>query len=288
MVKRNRILILFAVLCGFVAAACQSAPEKHYAIQAEVISSNPEREMITVKHGDIPGLMPAMTMSYMVANPKEIEKLGPGDKITADLVVSESKGRLEKIVLVSKSDGKPSPGSSQRSPEKGESVPDFAFVTQDGNPIHISDYRGKALLVSFIYTRCPLADFCPRMNENFRQIQSVLRENPDSLKKVAFLTISFDPAHDTPAVLKHYAVIYNHPDKAGIPFNWQFAVPNAKDLPEIAYFFGLVYQPKDAQIVHSLSTTLIAPDGKIENFYSGNDWTPAEVVVAMQKTIPRT
>ena len=81
--------------------------------------------MITVKHGDIPGLMPAMTMSYMVANPKEIEKLGPGDKITADLVVSESKGRLEKIVLVSKGDGKPSPGTSQRLPEKGETVPDL-------------------------------------------------------------------------------------------------------------------------------------------------------------------
>ncbi len=285
--KKNHALLLFISVCGYFGVGCQSAPEKHYAIQAEVISSNPEREMITVKHGDIPGLMPAMTMSYMVANPKEIEKLGPGDKITADLVVSESKGRLEKIVLVSKGDGKPSPGTSQRLPEKGETVPDFAFVNQDGNPVHISDYRGKALLISFIYTRCPLPDFCPRMNENFRQIQSALRENPDSLKQVAFLSISFDPTHDTPAVLKHYAAIYNHPDKAGIPANWQFVVPSARDLPEIAYFFGLVYQPKDAQIVHSLSTTLIAPDGKIENFYSGNEWTPAEIVQAISAAVKR-
>ena len=126
------------------------------------------------------------------------------------------------------------------------------------------------------------------MNENFRQIQSALRENPDSLKQVAFLTISSDPTHDTPPVLKHYAAIYNPPDKAGIPANWQFAVPAAKDLAEIAYFFGLVYQPKDAQIVHSLSTTLIAPDGKIENFYSGNEWTAVEVAVSILKAISRT
>ena len=106
------IAIVFILLCGFFGAGCQSAPEKHYPIQAEVISSNPERQMITVKHGDIPGLMPAMTMSYMVADPKQIEKLGPGDKITADLVVSDSKGRLENIVLVSKGEGKPSPGTS--------------------------------------------------------------------------------------------------------------------------------------------------------------------------------
>src|SRR5271169_3687654 len=117
-----------AVLIVLFATGCQSVPAKHYAIRAEVISADAQRQMITVKHGDIPGLMPAMTMSYMVADPKQIEKLGPGDKITADLVVSDSKGRLENIVLISKGDGKPSPGSSQRLPEKGELVPDFALV----------------------------------------------------------------------------------------------------------------------------------------------------------------
>jgi protein SCO1/2 len=285
-VKKKQTLLWLICICGFFAAGCQSAPEKRYPIQAEVISAEPQRQMITVKHGDIPGLMPAMTMSYMVADPKQIEKLGPGDKITADLVVSESKGRLENIVLVSKGDGKPSPGTSQRLPEKGDSVPDFAFVNQDGKPIHIRDYRGKALLVTFIYTRCPLPDYCPRMNENFRQIQSILRENPDSLKKAAFLSISFDPEHDTPKVLKHYASIYNRAITP--PADWQFAVPAAKDLPEIAYFFGLVYQSDNAQIVHSLSTTLISPTGKIENYYDNNEWTPAEVSQSILSTIPQT
>jgi protein SCO1/2 len=286
-VRNYRFLSFLILICGYFGAGCQPAPEKRYPIQAEVISSNPERQMITVKHGDIPGLMPAMTMSYMVADPKQIEKLGAGDKITADLVVSDSKGRLENIVLVSKSDGKPSPGSSQRLPEKGEAVPDFTFVNQDGKPVHIKDYQGKTLLVTFIYTRCPLPDYCPRMNENFRQIQSILRENPDSLKKAAFLSVSFDPEHDTPGVLKHYASIYNRGVAQATPADWQFAVPTAKDLPEIAYFFGLVYQPDKAQIVHSLSTTLIGPTGKIENYYSDNKWTPAEVAQTMESAILR-
>jgi len=286
--ERNCLLALLAVICGFSGAGCQSAPQKHYTVQAEVISADPQRQMITVKHGDIPGLMTAMTMSYMVADPKQIEKLGPGDKITADLVVSDSKGQLENIVLVSKGNGKPSPGTSQRLPEKGEAVPDIAFVNQDGKSIHISDFRGKALLVSFIYTRCPLPDYCPRLNENFRQIQSILRENPNSLKRAAFLSISFDPEHDSPAVLKHYASIYNHAPSAGTTVDWQFAVPSAKDLPEIAYFFGLVYQPEKAQIVHSLSTTLVGPDGKIESVYVSNGWTPVEVSLAIENTIPRS
>lgn len=286
--KPDRFLTLFILLSGLIGAGCQPAPEKHYPIQAEVVSSNPERQMITVKHGDIPGLMPAMTMSYMVADPKQIEKLGPGDKITADLVVSESKGRLEKIVLVSKGEGKPSPGASERLPEKGETVPDFAFLNQEGKPVHIRDYYGKTLLVTFIYTRCPLPDFCPRMNDNFRQIQAILQEEPDSLKKAAFLSVSFDPEFDTPAVLKHYASIYNRPPQQAQPADWQFAVPAAKDLPEIAYFFGLVYQPGKSQIVHSLSTTLIGPSGRIENYYSDKEWAPREVADAIRRTIPRS
>ena len=109
--------------------------------------------------------------------------------------------------------------------EKGETVPDFAFLNENGKPIHIKDYLGKTLLVTFIYTRCPLPDYCPRMNENFQQIQAILREHSGTLKKASFLSISFDPAHDTPAVLKHYASIYNHATPTGQLADWQFAVP---------------------------------------------------------------
>jgi protein SCO1/2 len=281
------LLVIVVVICAGLAEGCQSAPEKHYSIQGEVISADPAKKLLTVKHGDIPGLMPAMTMSYQVADPKQIEALQPGDKISADLVVSESKGRLEKIVLISKGDVKPTPGTTQRIPEKGDAVPDFALVNQNGKIIHFGDYRGKVLLVTFIYTRCPLPDFCPRMNENFRAVQKLLQDTPGATERAEFLSISFDPEHDTAAVLKHYASLYKKSEPGEKPFDWQFAAPSVKDLSELAQFFGLVYRPEQAQIVHSLSTTVIGPDGKVEKWYSDNEWTPADAAQAMAEAIHR-
>jgi protein SCO1/2 len=274
-------------LCAAVFIGCQPKPAKHYLIQAEVISADPDKKLIIVKHGDIPGLMPGMTMTYQVADPRQIEKLHPGDKISADLVVSENIGRLEKIELVSKGDGKTAPGSAQRIPEKGDTVPDFALVNQDNQPIHFRDFQGKALLVTFIYTRCPLPDFCPRVNENFRAVQKLLQETPDSSQRVVFLSISFDPQHDTPAALKHYASLYKKPASGEKPFAWQFAAPAEKDLPALAQFFGLIYQPEQGQIVHSLSTTLIGADGKVLGWYPGNDWNPSDVAQSISALLQR-
>jgi protein SCO1/2 len=283
----NRIFLLFSLVFICFSVGCQSAPKRHYPLQAEVISVDAPKGLILVKHGEIPGLMPAMTMQYAVADPKQIEALQPGDKIGADLVVSETNGRLEKITLISKGDGKPAPGTSQHIPAKGEVVPNFALLNQDGKPVHLHDYSGRALLITFIYTRCPLPDFCPRMNQNFREIQGLLREKPESLPQVAFLSISFDPEHDTPAVLKHYAAIYKNTAKDQKALDWQFAAPSTKNLPEVASFFGLVMQSEQAQIIHSLSTTLIGPDGKVQKWYEGNDWKPADAAQAIQALMPK-
>lgn len=275
------------LVVAFVAVltAC-SAPGKRYHLQGEVISVEAPRAMIIVKHGDIPGLMPAMTMEYAVADAKQIEKLHPGDKITADLVVSDSKGRLENIKLVNKGNGTPS-GTYQHIPKKGDLVPDFALTNQNGKRLHFRDFRGKVLLVTFIYTRCPLPDFCPRMSDNFREIQKQLLATAGSQAHTAFLSVSFDPEHDTPAVLKHYASIYDQPAKNQRSSNWQFAVPSTKDLPEIANFFGLILQQQDAQIVHSLSTTVIDPEGKVEQWCDSNDWKPSDIAQLMIQLFPK-
>jgi protein SCO1/2 len=262
----------------FLTAGCGAKPEeKHYPLLGEVISVDAAHKVVTIKHGDIPGLMPAMTMGYDVADPKQLEGLQPGDTVNADLVVSDNKGRLEKITLVRKGGEKAPPGTTQRIPEKGETVPDFALVNQDGHRIHFRDFRGKTVLVSFIYTRCPLPDFCPRLNENFQQVQKLLSDTPAVLQQTVFLSISFDPQHDTPAVLRHYASLYRKAAPGKSPPQWQFAVPAAKDLPDVAQFFGLVYEPDQAQIIHSLSTTLISPTGTIALWDHTNDWSPPEM-----------
>jgi protein SCO1/2 len=273
----------------FLAAGCGARPEeKHYPILGEVIAVDPAHKVLTIRHGDIPGLRPAMTMGYDVATPAQLEGLQPGDTVNADLVVADNKGRLEKITLVRKGGGKTAPGTTQHIPEKGETVPDFALVNQDGHRVRLRDFRGKTVLVSFIYTRCPLPDFCPRLNENFQQVQKLLSEAPAALQQTVFLSISFDPRHDTPAVLKHYASLYRGAAPGKTMVNWQFAAPAPKDLPDLARFFGLVYEPDQAQIIHSLSTTLVAPDGTVALWQHTNDWSPQEMADAIASMAGRS
>jgi Cu/Ag efflux protein CusF len=101
--KRSYCLLALA-LALFLGISCQHQPAKHYPVKAEVIAVDAPKKLITVKHGEIPGLMPAMTMQYVVGDPKQIENLQPGDRIAADLVVSDDKGQLEKIAVIGKPD----------------------------------------------------------------------------------------------------------------------------------------------------------------------------------------
>ena len=107
----RRVYVLLLGILVMTSVGCQTAPVKHYAIQAEVISVDAPKKMVTIKHGELPGLMPAMTMNYLVADEKQIAPLRPGDKISADLVVGENVGHLEKIVLVEKAVPAPIPAA---------------------------------------------------------------------------------------------------------------------------------------------------------------------------------
>jgi Cu/Ag efflux protein CusF len=102
---------IFLLVCLVIAATntgCRAALGERCAVQAEVISVDARKELIVLKHGEIPGLKPAMTMQYALTDPREIDKLPSGDKITADLVVRENQGRLQKISLANHGDGQPS------------------------------------------------------------------------------------------------------------------------------------------------------------------------------------
>ncbi len=286
--RRHRDFLVFfvAIFAAVVSSTgCRSsqplaqpaAEVKHFQLQGEVISVDAPNKSLVVKHGDIPGFMDAMTMPYPVADVKELNGLAAGDQIRAAIVVTNGEVLLEKITVVSKAKTViPSGTSEERTPARGDLVPDFQFVNQDGRAIHLRQFRGKALLVTFIYTRCPLPDFCPKMNENFVQVQALLKDTPAAKDRVQLLTLSFDPKNDSPAELRRFAARYGSKDARAVP--WQFAVPSAKDLPGVAHFFGLTVLPEQGQIVHSLSTTVVGPDGKVLSWYHGNDWSPQEAV----------
>jgi protein SCO1/2 len=165
-------------------------------------------------------------------------------------------------------------------PEPGEDVPDFGLVNQDGQKIHLRQFRGKPLLLTFIYTRCPFPDYCLRLSHDFLEVMQRLQKSSQAFNNTRLLSISIDPETDTSAVLRSYGEGY----VAGIDptfQHWEFATGSPEEVRKAADFFGLAYNQKDGQIVHSLSTVLIGKDGKVVKVYSGNDWKPEDVAADM-------
>ncbi|MGA8013521.1 MAG: SCO family protein [Candidatus Acidiferrales bacterium] len=280
---RAALVTLLAAI-AFVPAACSKKPEappahqaKRYHLIGKVVSIDRQQASIMVDGQEIVGFMSAMTMPYPVRDPKLLVPLGPGDEITADVVMTDEGAYLENIVVTKKGDGK-GPSGTSNPPQAGDKVPDFAMVNQDGRRIHLREFQGDVLLVTFIYTRCPFPDFCPLVSKNFSQIYASLRKDPSLGPKIRLLSVSFDPGYDTPAVLRKYAETFSQ-TTGGNPFGrWQFATVPQKDLVKVANFFGLYYSTEGGQLVHSMSTTVISPDGTVYKWYQDNDWKPADLI----------
>ncbi len=262
---------------------------RNYALQGEVVAKNPATSEITVNHGDIPGFMSAMAMPYRVKDPAVVQELQPGDKIAAEVVVGKDPSDywLEDVRITDesgRSQVKQPAASNLLMP--GERVPDVALTNQDGKTIRLSDFAGKALLVTFIYTRCPMPNFCPRLSSQFARIHNELKKNPEGYGKTHLLTISFDPKYDTPAVLRKYGLAYLDGDQGGFS-HWDFASTNPADLQRIAKAFGLEYEEEENQITHTMSIVLIAPDGKVAKFWF-TDWTWTELLENLQHAAQAT
>jgi protein SCO1 len=279
------LTLLFAVV-GLGVSGCKSQPNpqaseqpvKRYHLIGKIVSIDKDQASIMVDGQEIVGFMAAMTMPYPVRDPKLLGPLAPGDEITADVIVDDQGAYLQNIVVTKKGDGK-GPTGTTYPPKPGDKVPDFAMLNQDGKTIHLASYHGDVLLVTFIYTRCPYPDYCPLVSRNFSKIYAALKKDPSVGPKVRLLSVSFDPQHDTPEVLRKYAETFRSAT-GGDPFDrWQFAAVPQKELVEVANFFGLYYDfGKDGQIAHSLSTTVIAPDGKVYKWYSDNTWMPEDLI----------
>jgi protein SCO1 len=255
---------------------------KVYKLRGKVVGTNPAKGEVTLNHEAIPGFMEAMTMPYTLRDANILTELHPGDVITADVLVSQGDDAsvfLDHIVVVAQGRPDYKPTTIYHVPQKGDKVPDFKLRNQDGRLIHLDQFRGKNLLITFIYTRCPLPNFCPLVTRNFASINRQLSADPKLKGKTHLLCVSFDPEHDTPERLKAYGEEYMGSDAKTVFANWDFAVSDKHELLEMAKFFdvGITNEP-DQTISHTLSTTLVGRDGKVLKFYPGNEWTPEQVV----------
>lgn len=255
---------------------------KTYKVRGKVVSTNAASGEVTLNHEAIPGFMEAMTMPYKLKDPSVLSELHPGDVITADLLVSQNADAgmvLDHIVVVAQ--GKPDyrPKVSYHVPVPGDAVPDFKLRNQDGKTIHLRQFRGRELLVTFIYTRCPLPNFCPRVTHNFAELNRRLASDSALYDKTHLLCVSFDPDNDTPERLRAYGASYIGSDAGDAFSHWDFAVPEKPELTKMAQYFDVGFtQGADNSITHTLSTTLIGADGKVQRFYPGNEWTPDQVL----------
>jgi protein SCO1/2 len=247
-----------------------------YQLRGIVVSSDGDKGIVSVDAEAIPGLMGAMTMPYKLAQPGVAGELHPGDRITARLRISVDASVLDQIDVTAQAQPDYKPSKFYNVPAPGQTVPDFKFLNQSGKTIDVDQFRGNVLLLTFIYTRCPLPDYCIRMSRNFAAIQQQLAADPRLLNKAHLLSISFDPAYDTPKILRNYGAAYAGKDAFS---HWDFVVPPAAELDMVDQFFDVGVSPgSNHTITHSLSTAVIAPDGKIFRWYPSNEWTPSALV----------
>ena len=293
--RRRARLFLIPFLCvASMALACRprrSANEKRYELRGKVVAVEKVDSTVTIAHEDIVGYMPAMTMPFKIKDNASLEILAPGDQVSATLVVDDVSSWLEDLVITKEAVVDPNAKSSDgiTEPKPGDEVPDFGLVNQDDKRIHLAEYRGRALVLTFVYTRCPQPDQCTLMSSNFAAIDQELQKDPELYGKTHLLTISFDPEYDTPKVLRSYGASHTGRYSDETFQHWEFATGSKDEVKGIAQYFGLRYfhdtESGNEQVIHSLRTAVIGPDGKVVKLYRGNEWKPAEIVSDLRNLI---
>jgi protein SCO1 len=286
-------LIMLAAAAAFNAGCKRTAPDaslstqpegKQYPVKGKVVSTDASNGEVLLDAAAIPGFMGAMTMPYKLRTPNILSELHPGDQITATLYVTDASDLLDQIVITGTAQPDYKPPMQYHVPAVGDVVPDFKFLNQSGKHISIGDFKGKVLLVTFIYTRCPLPDYCPRMSQNFAKIDKALAAEGALYAKTHLLTLSFDPDYDTPTVLRSYGGAYTGQYTGEKFAHWDFAAPSKADLESVDKFFDVGATPeKDKTITHSLSTVVIGPDGKVFRWYPTNDWSTDQILADIKE-----
>jgi len=263
-------------------AGCAQPPAHQYPITGQIIAVNSAKQEITIKHEDIPGLMPAMTMSYAVTSPSLLVGRAPGELITGTLEVRDALGKLSSITHTGQA---PLPADSNEAAlaagllNPGDALPDAALIDQSNRRRSLSEWKGTQTVITFIYTRCPLPDFCPLMDQNFATLQRRINQDTALRGRVKLISITMDPDFDTPAVLEKHAG-HLHAD----PAMWTFLTGDRGTIDQLAGKLGVgIMRDTPQTLTHNLRTTVLDADLRIVKIFSGNDWTPGDVLSTLSR-----
>ena len=263
-----------AAVLAFALAACGLEREQTYEVTGFVQSVDAPNKQVTISHEEIPGFMPAMTMNFDVANAALLEGVAPGARVAFGLRRNATLLRIESLRVVV-----PAPPGDPAAPalEELEIAPEFALVDQDGRTAKLSDWRGRAVFVDFVFTRCPGP--CPIQTARLVDVQ---REMPPELApRAQFASITLDPEYDSPEKLREYAE--RHQARLD---NWSFLTGDPAQVQAVldAYRIGTIRKP-DGSLDHVVATFLIAPDGRIAHRYLGLTGRASEMLDDLRKAL---
>ena len=290
----NKVHLLSLRLCGFacalfiILAGCSKSDRSKetdytsFPLKGEVVRIDRVKKRVLIAHGEIPDYMAAMTMPFRVKDTTLLDVAQPGDSVTATLMVSRTESWIEGLSVM----GKSTPVSQAEAEgtvfarlfKTGQPLPDISLTNQDGKPLRLSNFKGKAVALTLVYTRCPIPDFCIRMSSHFASIQKKLNQDAEGNNKWHLITATFDVKHDTPKVLKEYGKNY------GADFSvWDFVTMSEKDLRTWLDGLDMMATPGGAGLIdHTLRTILIDKNGNVVKIIKGNEWTPDEIAAEMK------
>jgi protein SCO1/2 len=272
----------FTIIAATAALAAGCSQARQYELRGQVLAVDRTRREMTIRHEDIRGFMPGMTMPFRVRDARLLEERHAGDLITATLVVEGGDAYLANVRRTGHSELMDPPHTYPRMDllAPGELVPDLRITDEAASSRTLADWRGRVVAVTFMYTRCPLPDFCPRMDQHFAAVQRSVAADQVLRARVRLLSVSLDPDFDTPQLLAAHA------QRAGAdPEIWRFVTGDRDAISSFASRFGVstIRETPDVQnITHNLRTAVIRSDGRVERIFSGNEWTPEELLDALK------
>jgi len=250
-----------------------------HAVTGIVLKVDQSQRRVEISHGAVPGYMEAMAMSFSVLDSRELADLKPGASVDFTLVVEKRRSYVERISIHHYDNGEREPMLARRlklmeAPQAtvklGDAVPDFTLIDQTARAVALSQWTGKVVAVTFIYTSCPLPDYCFRLANNFGQLNQRFAGRMG--RDLVLLSISFDPVHDQPKVLAKYAATW----KAD-PESWHFLTGPLDEVKAVSRRFGLNFWPEDVYVTHSLHTLVIDRRGRLAADFEGNQFTARQL-----------
>lgn len=271
-----------AMMGMFLSVCCLAEGARTFQARGVIEKVEAEQGDVVVRHEAIAGYMEAMTMPFHVRDAKKLKELKPGDTITFRLNVAGREGWIDEVKVAQSATSPSTPAAAPTLPDldpiqPGQPFPSATLTDERGHSLDLSGYRGQALAVTFIFTRCPYPNFCPLMTENFGAVQRTLGADAAGPKNWQLLSITIDPEHDTPEALLNYAALHKA-DAA----HWRFATGSLRAITTLALRCGLSFWDSNGGIQHNLRTIVIDAKGIVRRVFTDNQWKPEELASEMR------